>query len=107
MDMYCSTCKSVYMLLCLAYFVISSSPVRRGAGGMLPIHMACLSGYYDCSEALSPTSKEWPDTIHSYLCICSLLSVCVCVCVCIAANPIKSEVDDEKRTCLHAASCGA
>ena len=25
---------------------------RRGANGMLPIHMACLSGYADCAENL-------------------------------------------------------
>ena len=28
--------------------------LRRGAGGMLPIHMACLSGYSDCADNLVP-----------------------------------------------------
>ena len=28
--------------------------LKRGAGGMLPIHMACLSGYSDCAENLIP-----------------------------------------------------
>lgn len=27
---------------------------RRGAGGMLPVHMACLSGYSDCVENIIP-----------------------------------------------------
>ena len=30
---------------------------RRGAGGMLPIHMACLSGYLDCAENLIPIGQ--------------------------------------------------
>ena len=28
--------------------------LKRGAGGMLPVHMACLSGYSDCVENLIP-----------------------------------------------------
>ena len=31
--------------------------LRRGSGGMLPVHMACLSGYSDCVELLIPVSK--------------------------------------------------
>lgn len=31
--------------------------LKRGAGGMLPIHMACLSGYSDCAENLIPKGK--------------------------------------------------
>ncbi len=31
--------------------------MRKGAGGMLPVHMACLSGYSDCVETLIPISK--------------------------------------------------
>ena len=32
--------------------------MRRGAGGMLPVHMACLSGYSDCVETLVPMSES-------------------------------------------------
>ena len=31
--------------------------LKRGAGGMLPVHMACLSGYSDCVENLIPRGK--------------------------------------------------
>jgi len=31
--------------------------LSRGAGGMLPIRMACLSGYSDCVELLVPGSE--------------------------------------------------
>ena len=42
--------------------------MRRGARGMLPVHMACLSGYSDCVETLIPISKwegplEWEGLI--------------------------------------------
>ena len=30
----------------------------RGSGGMLPVHMACLSGYSDCVELVIPRD-EW------------------------------------------------
>jgi ankyrin repeat protein len=32
--------------------------MRRGAGGMLPVHMACLSGYSDCVETLIPRGES-------------------------------------------------
>jgi len=35
----------------------STLMLRRGSGGMLPIHMACLSGYSDCVELLIPLSE--------------------------------------------------
>lgn len=31
--------------------------LKRGAGGMLPVHMACLSGYSDCVENLIPRGE--------------------------------------------------
>jgi len=51
--------------------------LKRGAGGMLPVHMACLSGYSDCVENIIPRGHR-----------------------------LTSEVDSEDRTCLHAAACG-
>ena len=58
---------STYLFLC----------GRRGANGMLPIHMACLSGYADCVENLITPEMN-----------------------------LISETDNDKRTCLHAAACG-
>ena len=37
--------------------------LKRGAGGMLPIHMACLSGYSDCAENLIPKGNLYVTVI--------------------------------------------
>ena len=37
---------------------------RRGAGGMLPIHMACLSGYSDCVENLILPGQSMCHWLH-------------------------------------------
>ena len=37
---------------------VAQQMMRRGSGGMLPVHMACLSGYSDCVELLIPRG-EW------------------------------------------------
>ena len=64
----------VFILYICSVFVFG----RRGACGMLPIHMAALNGYMDCvNRILISTSGFHLDT-----------------------------ADDYGRTCLHAAACG-
>ncbi len=51
---------------------------RKGAYGMLPMHMAALNGHLDCMKKLLAHAEQFDiDT-----------------------------VDDLNRTCLHAAACG-
>lgn len=98
--------------------------MKRGSGGMLPVHMACLSGYSDCVETLLPPSEggregrekgrgngeregrvrgvqsEREEEREGRRYAIFLLSLCV------ADHDLPSEVDSENRTCLHAAACG-
>lgn len=55
--------------------------LRRGAGGMLPIHMACLSGYSDCVENLIlPGKASVPLMRTLYYCVYNNMDIHVHTC---------------------------
>jgi len=82
---------------------------RRGAGGMLPVHMACLSGYSDCVENIIPRGVWWGQfkrPMKEYVIYITSLSSPLHPSPLLPGHRLTSEVDSEDRTCLHAAACG-
>ena len=87
----------------------------------MPVHMACLSGYSDCVENIIPRGicgwcvhvcmREGNDTVwpkhqkdkEHYFTSPSPPSPLLPP---LSGHRLASEVDDEDRTCLHAAACG-
>jgi len=90
----------------------------------MPVHMACLSGYSDCVENIIPRGiyvggvymYVWEKgTIQSGLSIKKTKSIILPLpplpfslplLLPLSGHRLASEVDDEDRTCLHAAACG-
>ena len=81
----------------------------------MPVHMACLSGYSDCVENIIPRGilvcvhacekGKVPILLFS-LSLLFLTSLLLLSLPPLPGHRLASEVDDEDRTCLHAAACG-
>lgn len=89
----------------------------------MPVHMACLSGYSDCVENTIPRGIcGWcvhvcmgEGKVQSGLSIKKTKSIILplpplpfslSLLLPLSGHRLASEVDDEDRTCLHAAACG-